>query len=94
MSVCREEADSQAMRPQDSVPFLRRVSMDLRRVDSTRLFSSDQSGVLGSRAPSFADISEASKRNRYSLASSHGREASDGPTRDHELIKTTFGKGE
>jgi len=91
---CADLADEQALRPQDSVPFLRRVSMDLRRVDSTRLFSSDMGAASNHRVPSYADISEASKRNRYSVASWHGREASDGPTRDHELIKTTFGKGE
>jgi len=81
------------MRPQDSMPFLRRVSMDLRRVDSTRLFSSDM-GVPTSRAPSYADFAEMKKKNRNSWASSHGHESSDAPPREHELIKTTFKKGE
>ncbi|WVQ97165.1 hypothetical protein IAU59_004275 [Kwoniella sp. CBS 9459] len=68
-----------ALRPQDSVPFLRRVSMDLRRVDSNRLFENGGDGMADGR------------KHRHSMASSHGREGS-GPDKDHVLIKTTFGK--
>nr|XP_031861223.1 uncharacterized protein CI109_003193 [Kwoniella shandongensis]KAA5528295.1 hypothetical protein CI109_003193 [Kwoniella shandongensis] len=71
-----------ALRPQDSVPFLRRVSMDLRRVDSARLFDNEGND-------STTDL----RRHRHSMASSHGREGSDGmSTKTHVLIKTTFGK--
>ncbi|WVQ85452.1 hypothetical protein IAT38_007617 [Cryptococcus sp. DSM 104549] len=68
----------QALRSQDSMPFLRRVSMDLRRVDSARLFEHESS-------------SDAT-RHRPSLASSHGRDGSDGLPKAHVLVKTTFGK--
>ncbi|WVR05780.1 hypothetical protein IAU60_002805 [Kwoniella sp. DSM 27419] len=69
-----------ALRPQDSVPFLRRVSTDLRRQDRTRLFDPTPKEGLGE-----------AKRNRLSLASSHGREGSV-VERAHVLIKTSFGK--
>ncbi|WVF70805.1 hypothetical protein IAT40_005599 [Kwoniella sp. CBS 6097] len=68
-----------ALRPQDSVPFLRRVSMDLRRVDSNRLFENGGDGLADGR------------KLRHSMASSHGREGS-GSDKGHVLIKTTFGK--
>ncbi|OCF33272.1 STE/STE11/CDC15 protein kinase [Kwoniella heveanensis BCC8398] len=68
-----------ALRPQDSVPFLRRVSMDLRRVDSNRLFENGRDAV------------EDGRKHRHSMASSHGREGS-GSDKEHVLIKTTFGK--
>lgn len=67
--------------------------MDLRRIESTRLFSSDMA-VPSSRAGSYADLAETKKKNRNSWASSHARESSDVRPKEHELIKTTFGKGE
>ncbi|WVW82154.1 hypothetical protein I302_104160 [Kwoniella bestiolae CBS 10118] len=74
----------QALRPQDSVPFLRRVSMDLRRVDSQRLFDN------GNLSPSL-DGAMDGRDHRHSMASSHGRDGS-GSDKSHVLIKTSFGK--
>ncbi|WWC58499.1 uncharacterized protein I303_101042 [Kwoniella dejecticola CBS 10117] len=73
-----------ALRPQDSVPFLRRVSMDLHRVESQRLF---ENGSLSPPLDGAMDV----RKHRHSMASSHGREGS-GPDKSHILIKTSFGK--
>ncbi|WVQ62332.1 uncharacterized protein L199_000471 [Kwoniella botswanensis] len=74
----------QALRPQDSVPFLRRVSMDLRRVDSQRLFDN------GNLSPSL-DGAPDGRPHRHSMASSHARDGS-GSDKSHVLVKTSFGK--
>ncbi|WWD09269.1 hypothetical protein V865_007392 [Kwoniella europaea PYCC6329] len=73
-----------ALRPQDSVPFLRRVSMDLRRGDSQRLFDN------GNLSPSL-DGTLDGRPHRHSMASSHARDGS-GSDKSHVLIKTSFGK--
>ncbi|WWC86111.1 uncharacterized protein L201_000982 [Kwoniella dendrophila CBS 6074] len=73
-----------ALRPQDSVPFLRRVSMDLRRVDSQRIFEN------GNLSPPLDGRFEG-RKHRHSMASSHGRDGS-GSDKSHTLIKTSFGK--
>ncbi|KAK8865778.1 hypothetical protein IAR55_000925 [Kwoniella newhampshirensis] len=71
-----------ALRPQDSVPFLRRVSKDLRRVDSSRLFEHNEK-------PNAIDVGN----QRHSMTSSHERHGSDGTSmKAHVLIKTSFGK--
>ncbi|WWC66482.1 uncharacterized protein I206_100384 [Kwoniella pini CBS 10737] len=73
-----------ALRPQDSVPFLRRVSMDLHRVDSQRIF---EQGNLSPKPDNAID----GRKHRHSMASSHGREGS-GSGKNHVLVKTSFGK--
>lgn len=91
----------QVLRPQDSVPFLRRVSMDLRRVDSARFFapegdSSDSVNVQSNLPDPSASTTDLPRRGmRHSFASSGRREGSvDGVERPHAFIKTTFAKGE
>ena len=69
--------------------------MDLRRVDSAKLFPTENSGLPMTRMRLSSEIAgEGTSKNRLSIASSHGREGSDGPMKEHALIKTTFGKGE
>lgn len=95
----------QLLRPQDSVPFLRRVSMNAGRPQSTQLFDLN----CGSKAPvtafngpgqgASAALSPAAAisdhgRKRWSVASSgHGKEGSE-EARNHTFIKTSFGQGE
>ena len=83
----------QALRPQDSVPFLRRVSTDLRRVDSSRLFVPtpayiEQGSKIGLNGPNGIDT-----RSRESVTSLQGRDGSDGGQNQHALITRTFAKG-
>lgn len=95
----------QLLRPQDSVPFLRRVSMNSRS-NSTKLFANDafvhpQSGI-GGRSTSKdrdsltvpgADTNGAGGQRLSATEFGHGREGSD-EIRSHTFIKTSFGQGE
>lgn len=67
--------------------------MDMRHVDSSRLFSPESSRPV-SRTPSMADTTSDAARKRFSFASSHGKDGSEAEFRGHNMIKTTFGKGE
>lgn len=105
--VCSLDPQLQLLRPQDSVPFLRRVSMNYRHTDSTQLFANDTPGnhIVGSAAwvrggqrdslaLSVVDPYADGGRKRFSMASSsHGKESSD-EWKPHTFIKTSFGQGE
>ena len=67
--------------------------MDMRHVDSSKLFSPETSRPV-SRTPSMADTTSDAARKRFSFASSHGKDGSETDFREHNMIKTTFGKGE
>jgi hypothetical protein len=71
--------------------------MDLRRVDSSRVFSAGEIVPPLPRPHSIATDSTSdmgARRTRFSIASSHGRDGSDGAVhREHVLVKTTFGQG-
>jgi hypothetical protein len=92
----------QMLQPQDSVPFLRRVSMNSSRANSTRLFANDGLPDRSSRALSNDDLTDGARSKRTSFASLHDGPAyihprdgsGDDAGRAHTFIKTSFGQGE
>ena len=88
-----QRALSQELRPVESIPFLRRVSLDIARSDAGRSHS------LGEKvAPSSPRITE-SPRDAGGLRSltlsptPTSPSSEDFPPRAHSFVKTTFGKG-
>jgi serine/threonine protein kinase len=86
----------QELRPQDSIPFLRRVSVELAKSEGRGLTvdtrepisltdSPRESSEVGNRTP--ASSSQPAPLSPISPASP------DGPVRNHSFIKTTFGRG-
>jgi len=87
----------QELRPQESIPFLRRVSTDLQRTDVTKLLA--HVGVPIAEAPA----SEAVPQEEVSRPPTPRPSIVPVPTlpdettftpRDHTFIRTTFGKRE
>ncbi|KAI6041286.1 hypothetical protein EDC04DRAFT_2893262 [Pisolithus marmoratus] len=84
------------LRPQDSVPFLRRVSVDLQKTDATKLLAHIGSLIVETPVPETSAQEESPKsssKRRPSLMaiSPLSGDASFNP-RDHSFVKTTFGK--
>lgn len=85
----------QELRPQDSIPFLRRVSTDLQKSDVVRYLSqldkSDSSLVPAS--PTYKDefgmISPTGRRTSHSSVRPLDNDVSP---REHSFVKTTFGE--
>ena len=85
----------QELRPQDSIPFLRRVSADFQKSDFVRYLSqldtSDSS--LVSTSPRYKDefgmISPTERRTSHSSVPPLDNDISP---REHSFVKTTFGK--
>lgn len=89
----------QELRPQDSIPFLRRVSTDLQRSEAIRLLSQmDKPEIPASESPRKLDDDVSSSPPRRRLSSSvvaAPRTISDNEPvspRDHSFVKTTFSK--
>lgn len=85
--------NSQELRPQDSIPFLRRVSTDLQKVDVVRYLAgldvpdSPISASPGRRA----EASPAPVGRRTSMSSVRPMDSEISP-REHTFVKTTFSK--
>ncbi|KAG2075689.1 Pkinase-domain-containing protein [Suillus decipiens] len=88
------------LRPQDSIPFLRRISTDFQKTEVAYLASMDINRVESPFSESVASVQEEpSKSPRRRLSSELSSPISlpdDTPftPRDHSFIKTTFGKRE
>ncbi|PPR08146.1 hypothetical protein CVT24_012360 [Panaeolus cyanescens] len=84
----------QELRPQDSIPFLRRVSTDLQKVDVVRYLAgydapdSPISASPGRRA----EASPAPVGRRTSMSSVRPVENNEISPREHSFVKTTFSK--
>lgn len=84
----------QELRPQDSIPFLRRVSADFQKSDFVRYLSqldtSDSSLVSASprHKEEFGMISPTGRRTSHSSVPLDN----DISPREHSFVKTTFGK--
>ena len=89
------QAVIQELRPQDSIPFLRRVSADFQKSDVVRYLSqldkSDSSLVSASprRKDEFGMISPTERRTSHSSVPPLDNDISP---REHSFVKTTFGK--
>ena len=85
----------QELRPQDSIPFLRRVSTELQKSDVVRYLSqldmSDSSLISASprHKDEFGMISPTGRRTSHS--SVHPMDNDISP-REHSFVKTTFSK--
>ena len=85
----------QELRPQDSIPFLRRVSTDFQKTDVVRYLSqldmSDPSLVSASprHKDEFGIISPTERRTSHSSVPPLDNDISP---REHSFVKTTFGK--
>ncbi|KAJ3509510.1 hypothetical protein NLJ89_g5191 [Agrocybe chaxingu] len=85
------------LRPQDSIPFLRRVSTDLQKVDALRLLSQleiPESPVSASPGK-HDDVGKPSPNPRRASSSSirpGGGGDNDFSPREHSFVKTTFSK--
>ena len=85
----------QKLRPQDSIPFLRRVSTDFQKADVARYLSqldmSDSSPVSASprQKNEFGMISPTERRTSHSSLPPLDNDISP---REHSFVKTTFGK--
>lgn len=84
------------LRPQDSIPFLRRVSVELARSEATRSLSLDTKSVAPSESFS-ADggLKPSSTTPQVGIPiplTPLSPDSSEGPTRPHSFIKTTFGR--
>ncbi|KAJ7623201.1 STE/STE11/cdc15 protein kinase [Roridomyces roridus] len=77
------------LRPQDSIPFLRRVSADLHKSDAARIL-----GHLDTSEPHTpeieAQVSSSPPKRHISLSTRPMDQ--DIPSRDHSFVKTTFSK--
>ena len=85
----------QELRPQDSIPFLRRVSTDFQKADVVRYLSqldlSDSSPVSASprHKDEFGIILPTERRTSHSSIPPLDNDISP---REHSFVKTTFGK--
>lgn len=84
------------LRPQDSIPFLRRVSTDLQKTDAAKLLAQIGSPIverLVSEIPAREESPNPSSKRRPSLKpiSPLPEDTCFNP-RDHSFVKTTFGK--
>ncbi|KIJ20894.1 hypothetical protein PAXINDRAFT_165722 [Paxillus involutus ATCC 200175] len=83
------------LRPQDSIPFLRRISTDLQKTDVTRILAYIDAPVVEVPALETPVVQEPpSSSNRklsFNLASPLPDDSPFSP-RDHTFVKTTFGK--
>ncbi|KAF9482547.1 Pkinase-domain-containing protein [Pholiota conissans] len=78
------------LRPQDSIPFLRRVSTDLHKQDAVHYLAQldiPDSPISGSPAGQISPIAR-----RTSAASVRPLDNNDFAPRDHSFVKTTFSK--
>ncbi|KAH7890826.1 hypothetical protein F5I97DRAFT_1975393 [Phlebopus sp. FC_14] len=84
------------LRPQDSIPFLRRVSADLQKTDIAKLLVAVDTPILESPTSEItAQESSRSPTDRRKLSFGPTSPMSDDPLfspRDHSFVKTTFGK--
>lgn len=77
------------LRPQDSIPFLRRISADLQKSDIAKYFSTIDIDVPDSPTD---DTSTSPPRSRISEISEQFLNDNDLAPRDHSFVKTTFSK--
>ncbi|KAF7370599.1 Cell division control protein [Mycena sanguinolenta] len=77
------------LRPQDSIPFLRRVSADLQKSEAARLLS--QIDMPDSPVESEQPVSGSPPNRRISFSSTRPTDQDISP-RDHSFVKTTFSK--
>ncbi|KAF9563140.1 hypothetical protein CPC08DRAFT_761081 [Agrocybe pediades] len=81
------------LRPQDSIPFLRRVSTDLHKSDAVRFFAQlDSPDSPVSASPKRDDIGKIAHINRRTSASSVRPGENEFSPREHTFVKTTFSK--
>ncbi|KAJ7765490.1 STE/STE11/cdc15 protein kinase [Mycena maculata] len=76
------------LRPQDSIPFLRRVSADLQKSEAVRFLS--QIEITDSPVEADDQVSGSPPGRRVSLSTRPMDQ--DIPARDHSFVKTTFSK--
>lgn len=86
----------QELRPQDSIPFLRRVSADLNKSDAARIFNhldipESPTAETTPRTDDFVSGSPPNQR-RLSNASQRPPVDNDIAPREHSFVKTTFSK--
>ena len=88
-------SEIQELRPQDSIPFLRRVSIDFQKSDVIRSLSqlnmSDSFPVSASprQKEEFGMVSPTERRTSHSSIPPLDNDISP---REHSFVKTTFGK--
>ncbi|KAF9006142.1 hypothetical protein BDQ17DRAFT_1423841 [Cyathus striatus] len=87
------------LRPQDSIPFLRRVSADVQKMDVVKYITqfdmtNSPTSEVGSRSPPVSPISPSTPNNdrRISDASIKALDNNDISPREHSFVKTTFSK--
>ncbi|KAF8966314.1 hypothetical protein BDZ97DRAFT_1808980 [Flammula alnicola] len=81
------------LRPQDSIPFLRRVSTDLHKSDAVRYLSQlDVSDSPISASPKRDDVGKISPIGRRTSAASVRPLDNEFSPREHTFVKTTFSK--
>ncbi|KAI6114854.1 Pkinase-domain-containing protein [Pisolithus croceorrhizus] len=84
------------LRPQDSIPFLRRVSVDLQKTDAAKLLAQISSRIVETPVPEILAQEESpkppSKRHPSLGPISPLPEDTSFNPRDHSFAKTTFGK--
>ena len=88
-----DRAVIQELRPQDSIPFLRRVSTDLQKPDIrylSQLEMPDSSPI--SASPKNKDVRNMSPAGRLASHSSVRPLDNDISPREHSFVKTTFSK--
>ncbi|KAF9223995.1 hypothetical protein BS17DRAFT_703821 [Gyrodon lividus] len=83
------------LRPQDSIPFLRRVSADLHKTDVAEILAHIDTPIIEAPAPETPAREEPSSSSNgklsFGLPSSLPDDTPFSP-RDHTFVKTTFGK--
>jgi hypothetical protein len=86
-------APFQELRPQDSIPFLRRVSADLQKSEATRyLYQVEMPSSSPPDASTRIDDMPTSSPRDLSNTSVHPMADNDIAPREHSFVKTTFSK--
>ena len=84
----------QELRPQDSIPFLRRVSADLQKSEAVRVLSQiEMPETPLSESPQRDDVMVGTPPGRrFSNSSTRPPPDNDISPREHSFVKTTFSK--